>query len=39
MDWARCLAYFTGTVYQELLAWNEYLAAGNYILKVQLKGG
>ena len=28
MDWARVLAYVTGTVDQELLARNEYLAAG-----------
>ena len=27
MDWARILAYVTGTVDQELLARNEYLAA------------
>jgi putative transposase len=38
MDWARVLAYVTGTVDQELLARNEYLAAENRILKVQLKG-
>jgi hypothetical protein len=29
MDWARMLAYVTGTVDQELLARNEYLAAEN----------
>ena len=28
MDWARILAYVTGTVDQELLARNKYLAAG-----------
>ena len=28
MDWARILAYVTGTVDQELLARNEYLATG-----------
>ena len=28
MDWARILAYVTGTVDQVLLARNEYLAAG-----------
>jgi hypothetical protein len=39
MDWARVLAYVTGTVDQELLARNEYLAAENRILKAQLKGG
>jgi len=38
MDWARILAYFTGTVDQDLLARNEYLAAENRILKAQLKG-
>ena len=38
MDWARVLAYVTGTVDQELLAQNEYLAAENRILKAQLKG-
>src|ERR1700704_39557 len=38
MDWARILAYVTGTVDQELLARNEYLAAENRILKMQLNG-
>src|ERR1700730_14945986 len=38
MDWARILAYVTGTVDQELLARNEYLAAENRILKARLKG-
>jgi putative transposase len=38
MDWARILAYVTGTVDQELLTRIEYLAAENRILKVQLKG-
>ena len=37
MDWARILAYITGTVNQELLLRNEYLAAENRILKAQLK--
>jgi transposase len=37
MDWARILAYITGTVDQELLLRNEYLAAENLILKAQLK--
>jgi hypothetical protein len=37
MDWARILAYATGTVDQELLAQNEYLAAENRIIKAQLK--
>ena len=38
MDWARILAFVTGTVDQELLARNEYLAAENRILKAQLQG-
>src|ERR1700738_2102608 len=38
MDWARILAVVTGTGDQELLARNEYLAAENRILRVQLKG-
>ena len=38
MDWARMLAYVTGTVDQELLARNEYLAVVNRIMKAQLKG-
>ena len=37
MDWARLLAYITGTVDQELLLRNEYLAAENRILKAQIK--
>ena len=38
VDWARLLAYITGTVDQELLLRNEYLAAENRILKAQIKG-
>ncbi len=38
MDWARLLAYITGTVDQEFLLRNEYLATENCILKAQLKG-
>jgi hypothetical protein len=38
MDWARILAYITGTVDQPLLLRNEYLAAQNRILRGQLKG-
>jgi len=38
MDWMRMLAYITGTVDQELLLRNEYLAAENRILKAQLTG-
>src|ERR1022692_1919226 len=37
MNWARMLAYITGTVDQELLLRNEYLAAENRILKAQVK--
>jgi transposase len=37
MDWARILAYITGTVDQELLLRNEYIVAENRILKAQLK--
>ena len=38
MLWARLLAYVTGTVNQELLLRNEYLAAENRILRDQIKG-
>jgi len=38
MDWVRILAYITGTVDQELLLRNEYLAAENRILRAQVKG-
>jgi transposase InsO family protein len=38
MEWARILACITGTVDQELLLRNEYLAAENQILRGQLKG-
>lgn len=38
MDWARILAYVTGTLDQELLARNEYLAAENHIMRAQRKG-
>src|SRR3981189_1622505 len=37
MEWARIRAYGTGTVDQELVARNEYLAAENRIMKAQLK--
>lgn len=36
MDWARILAYVTGTVDQELLARDEYPAAENRILEARL---
>jgi hypothetical protein len=38
MEWTRILAYITGTVDQELLLRNEYLATANGILKAQVKG-
>ena len=38
MDWARILAFVTGTLDQDVLVRNEYLAAENRILKAQLKG-
>src|SRR5579883_1162813 len=38
MMWARMLAYMTGTVDQELLLRNEYLAAENRILRAKIKG-
>jgi hypothetical protein len=38
MIWARMLAYITGTVDQELLLRNEYLAAEDRILRAQIKG-
>jgi transposase len=37
MDWMRILAYITGTVDQELILRNEYLATENRILKAQIK--
>ncbi|HEY5028030.1 MAG TPA: hypothetical protein VIK39_06445 [Candidatus Angelobacter sp.] len=38
MMWARILAYITGTVDQELLLRNEYLATENRILRAKIKG-
>jgi len=38
MDWTRILAYIAGSVDQELLLRNEYLAAENRILRAQLNG-
>jgi putative transposase len=38
MDWKALLAYITGTVDQELLLRNEYLATENRFLRTQLKG-
>src|SRR6266404_3089207 len=36
--WLQVLAYVTGSINQELLLRNEYLAAENHILKSQIKG-
>jgi putative transposase len=38
MNWPRILAYITGTVDQELLLRNKYLAAESRILRLQLRG-
>ena len=38
MEWARILAYITGTVDQDLLLRNEYLAAENRTLRGLLRG-
>jgi hypothetical protein len=38
MNWPRTSAYITGTVDQELLLRNEYLAAENGILREQVEG-
>ena len=38
MEWARILAYITGSVDEELLLRNEYLATENRILRAQIKG-
>src|SRR6184192_830054 len=38
MDWKTLLAYITGSVDQELLLRNEYLATENSILRSQIKG-
>jgi len=37
MPWKRLLAYITGSVDQELLLRNEYLATENKILRGQMK--
>jgi len=37
MDWKKLLAYITGSVDQERLLLNEYLAAENRILRNQFK--
>jgi hypothetical protein len=38
MDWKKLLAYITGSVDEELLLRNEYLAAENRILRNQSRG-
>jgi len=38
MNWKRLLAHITGSVDQEFLLRNEYLATENRILRNQLKG-
>ena len=38
MEWVRILAYVTGSVDEELLLRNEYLATENRILRAQIKG-
>jgi putative transposase len=38
MDWKQLLAYITGTVDQELLLRNEYLATKNRMLRQQIRG-
>ena len=38
MPWKRLLAYITGSVDQELLLRNEYLATENKILRGQIHG-
>ena len=38
MEWARMLAYMTGTVDEELLLRNEYLVAEHRILRAPIKG-
>ncbi|MHC4223989.1 MAG: hypothetical protein ACYSUN_08365, partial [Planctomycetota bacterium] len=38
MPWRKMLAYLTGTVDQELLLRNEYLAAENRILRSKIQG-
>ena len=37
MEWTRILAYITGSMDQELLLRNEYLAAENRILRAKMK--
>ena len=38
MGWKQLLTYITGSVDQELLCRNAYLAAENRILRAQLQG-
>src|SRR5260370_42612244 len=37
-NWLQVLAYVTGSINQELLLRNEYLAADNHILNLRSKG-
>ena len=37
-NWLQLLAYVTGSINQELLLRNQYLAAENHILKSQIQG-
>ena len=36
-NWLQLLAYVTGSINQELLLRNQYLAAENHVLKSQIK--
>ena len=38
MDWRRILTYVTGTVDEEMILGNEYLAVENRILRARVKG-
>jgi len=38
IEWARILDYITGSVDEELLLRNEYLATENRILRAQVQG-
>ncbi len=38
MPWRKMVAYITGTVDEELLLRNEYLAAENRILRAKIRG-
>ena len=38
MDWKKLLAYISGSVDEELLLRNEYLATENRVLRAQIRG-